>query len=218
MPGQYATRGGILDVYPPEADRPLRIEFFGDEIESMRKFDPASQRSADPIDEALLLPLTETPVSEELLGAVNARLSGERIEGTAARWSRQFAAPAQVFSRAGSSTPPSPVPTAHFSLMPEARVILDEPEFSPGNSTSSGDASWRLTNAAALEICVRPNDLYLAPEAWKNKCDPDPALTSNISRSRRPQKKVESGRPARSRKRRLPLPALLRVSMAHAQT
>ncbi|MGB6804831.1 MAG: transcription-repair coupling factor, partial [Candidatus Sulfotelmatobacter sp.] len=37
MPGQYAVRGGILDVYSPEADRPLRIEFFGDEADSIRK-------------------------------------------------------------------------------------------------------------------------------------------------------------------------------------
>ena len=44
MPGEYALRGGILDVYPPEADRPLRVEFFGDEVESIRKFDPATQR------------------------------------------------------------------------------------------------------------------------------------------------------------------------------
>src|SRR6185295_18842530 len=44
MPGEYALRGGLLDVYPPEADRPLRVEFFGDEIESIRKFDPGTQR------------------------------------------------------------------------------------------------------------------------------------------------------------------------------
>ena len=74
-------RGGILDVYSPEADRPVRIEFFGDEVESIRKFDPATQRSSNPVDEALLLPLTETPVSEELLGAIHARLSGQRIAG-----------------------------------------------------------------------------------------------------------------------------------------
>lgn len=82
MPGQYATRGGILDVYSPEADRPTRVEFFGDEVESIRKFDPASQRSSNPVDEALLLPLTETPVTEELLGSINARLSGRRIAGS----------------------------------------------------------------------------------------------------------------------------------------
>src|SRR2546430_6939712 len=51
MPGEYASRGGIFDVYPPEADRPLRIEFFGDEVESIRKFDPATQRSATNVDE-----------------------------------------------------------------------------------------------------------------------------------------------------------------------
>src|SRR5437763_6585262 len=39
MPGEYALRGGILDVYSPEADRPVRIEFFGDEVESIRKFE-----------------------------------------------------------------------------------------------------------------------------------------------------------------------------------
>src|ERR1700723_61951 len=44
MPGQYALRGGILDVYSPEAERPVRIELFGDEAESIRRFDPASQR------------------------------------------------------------------------------------------------------------------------------------------------------------------------------
>ena len=40
MPGEYALRGGILDVYSPEAERPVRIECFGDEVESIRKFDP----------------------------------------------------------------------------------------------------------------------------------------------------------------------------------
>src|SRR5207237_4873642 len=81
MPGEYALPAGILDLYPPEADRPLRVEFFGDEIESIRKFDPATQRSSHPTDEAVLLPLTETPVGEELLGAIHARLSGKRITG-----------------------------------------------------------------------------------------------------------------------------------------
>src|SRR5580700_4791996 len=81
MPGEYALRGGILDVYPPEADRPVRIEFLGDEVESIRKFDPTTQRSSNSVEEALLLPLTETPVSEEVLGAIHARLSGKRITG-----------------------------------------------------------------------------------------------------------------------------------------
>src|SRR5215472_8138937 len=84
MPGQYAPRGGILDVYSPEAERPVRIEFFGDEVDSIRRFDPTSQRSSNPTDEALLLPLTETPVTDQLLGAIHTRLSGKRISGSEA--------------------------------------------------------------------------------------------------------------------------------------
>ena len=86
MPGQVTLRGGIMDVYSPEMDRPVRIDFFGDEIESMRKFDPETQRSSSPVDEITLLPLTETPVKDELLGAVHARLvrggsAGADLEG-----------------------------------------------------------------------------------------------------------------------------------------
>src|SRR6195952_3578552 len=75
MPGQLTLRGGIIDVYSPEMDRPIRIDFFGDEMESIRKFDPETQRSSSQLDTALLLPLTETPVTEKLLSAINARLT-----------------------------------------------------------------------------------------------------------------------------------------------
>src|SRR5580693_2980873 len=80
MPGQFTRRGGIFDVYSPEADRPVRVELFGDEIESLRKFEPESQRSSAAVAEAWLLPLTETPVSEELLAAVHQRLTGSRLD------------------------------------------------------------------------------------------------------------------------------------------
>jgi transcription-repair coupling factor (superfamily II helicase) len=49
-PGQYAVRGGILDVYPPTAPHPYRLEFFGDELESLRTFDPSTQRSLEDRD------------------------------------------------------------------------------------------------------------------------------------------------------------------------
>jgi transcription-repair coupling factor (superfamily II helicase) len=57
--GQYSVRGGIVDVFPPEAQWPYRLEFFGDQIESVREFDPSSQRSRKPTPHALLLPLSE---------------------------------------------------------------------------------------------------------------------------------------------------------------
>ncbi|MEA3408206.1 MAG: transcription-repair coupling factor [Chloroflexota bacterium] len=58
-PGTFCHRGGIVDVFPPNHSLPLRIEFFGDEIDSIRTFDPATQRSEGQIDEAMLAPATE---------------------------------------------------------------------------------------------------------------------------------------------------------------
>jgi len=45
LPGEFAVRGGLLDVFPPDAEQPLRIEFFGDQMESIRQFEVSSQRS-----------------------------------------------------------------------------------------------------------------------------------------------------------------------------
>ncbi|MDR3676050.1 MAG: transcription-repair coupling factor [Acidobacteriota bacterium] len=57
--GQYSVRGGIIDIFPPEAEWPFRLEFFGDQLESVREFDPSTQRSRKPVPKALLLPLSE---------------------------------------------------------------------------------------------------------------------------------------------------------------
>ena len=50
LPGEFSLRGGILDVFPPDADDPVRIELFGDQVESIRRFDVASQRSLAALD------------------------------------------------------------------------------------------------------------------------------------------------------------------------
>ena len=59
-PGQFALRGGILDVYSPAADRPFRAEFFGDELDTMGYFDPDTQRRVENVDEVVILPVGET--------------------------------------------------------------------------------------------------------------------------------------------------------------
>lgn len=55
-PGDFSVRGGIIDIYAPTADQPLRMEFFDDEIDSLRYFDVDSQRSFDPVQHAEILP------------------------------------------------------------------------------------------------------------------------------------------------------------------
>ncbi|HEY9156134.1 MAG TPA: transcription-repair coupling factor, partial [Opitutaceae bacterium] len=53
-PGHYAIRGGIIDIYPITANQPYRLDFFGDEIEEIRAFDPVTQRSGEPVEEISL--------------------------------------------------------------------------------------------------------------------------------------------------------------------
>ncbi len=65
VPGTFSRRGGILDVFSPDSDYPLRIEFYGDEIESLRLFDPATQRSVATIKWASIVPAREIVLSAE---------------------------------------------------------------------------------------------------------------------------------------------------------
>jgi transcription-repair coupling factor (superfamily II helicase) len=175
MPGQYALRGGILDVYSPEAERPVRIEFFGDEVDSIRRFDPASQRSSNPVDEALLLPLTETPVSDHLLGAIHTRLSGKRIVGSGQPGSEEIV---EAAVRAGGVTvfpgwefyaPVAGADRSIFDLLPRAAVLLDEPE----QLRLEFDRFWtrvgEMHERSGVGNLVRPEDLYLPPDHWWQK-------------------------------------------------
>ena len=73
-PGQFALRGGILDIYSPAADRPFRCEFFGDELDTMGYFDPDTQRRTENVDQVVVLPVGET----------QPRLHNEGLEGLCA--------------------------------------------------------------------------------------------------------------------------------------
>jgi transcription-repair coupling factor (superfamily II helicase) len=178
MPGEFAHRGGLLDVYPPESDRPLRIEFFGDEVESIRKFDPATQRSAASTDDVVLLPLTETPVEEEILAAINARLSGERLSGNEEIIEQAVRVTGvTVFPGWELYAPVAAKPASFFDLLPNAAVLLDEPE----QLAESQDAWWtRLQETHERSLVgnlVRPEDLYLSPEEWRGRVAQAPVLT-----------------------------------------
>lgn len=61
-PGELNRRGGIIDIFPPGDDLPLRIEFFGDEIDSLRRFNPVTQRSQERVQTAIVGPPHETPL------------------------------------------------------------------------------------------------------------------------------------------------------------
>ncbi len=66
--GEYAIRGGIIDLFPPGHDNPVRMDLFGDEIESLRSFDPATQRTLEKIKSFTLQPVTEFFLDENSIG------------------------------------------------------------------------------------------------------------------------------------------------------
>ena len=166
MPGHFTRRGGILDVYSPEADRPVRIEFFGDEIETIRKFDPETQRSQSGLDEAQLLPLTETPVTERLLAAVNARLSRERIE-TADEEMAEAAAAAggvSVFPGWEFFAPVAGAPKSLLSLLPRCALFVDEPAMVRNQIDRWWNKVEQGHERSGIGSLIRPEDIYLRPE------------------------------------------------------
>jgi transcription-repair coupling factor (superfamily II helicase) len=178
MPGQVTIRGGIIDVYSPETDRPVRIDFFGDEIESIRKFDPETQRSSSSLDDALLLPLTETPVTERLLAAINARLTRSGIAGATLEGGEE---PGEllthVATRTGSEATVfpgweffAPVAGANLTLLdllsasgPTPRVFIEEPAM----VKNQGERWWNKVeqrhDRSGIGSLIRPEDIYLSP-------------------------------------------------------
>ena len=79
-PGEYAVRGGLIDLFPMGSLMPYRVDLFGDEVDSIRTFDPDTQRSLYPVPEVRLLPGREFPMDEATRKAFRARWR-ERIEG-----------------------------------------------------------------------------------------------------------------------------------------
>ena len=177
MPGQVTVRGGILDVYGPEMERPVRIDFFGDEIESMRRFDPETQRSSSAVDEVLLLPLTETPATEALLGAINARLTRSGTAGAVLEGGETPAELVNHVSHAALKTGEATifpgwefyaaVAGAKSSLLElmgaQTRVLVEEPSM----VENQGERWWNKVEQrherSGIGSLVRAEDLYLSP-------------------------------------------------------
>ena len=78
--GEFSMRGGILDVFPAFGDHPLRIEFFGDEVESLRAFDPTTQRSTEKLEMITVLPGREIVISEKTAAAAKRNIDARVAE------------------------------------------------------------------------------------------------------------------------------------------
>jgi transcription-repair coupling factor (superfamily II helicase) len=83
-PGTFSRRGGIIDIYPPNVPQPVRIELFGDEVDSMRAFDPTTQRSLHRVEACTIAPATEAlPKFGHLAAERLAELDDSTLHGPA---------------------------------------------------------------------------------------------------------------------------------------
>ena len=126
VPGDVSRRGGILDIFPPSSEQPVRIDLFGDTIDAIRFFDPESQRSLDPVQSVTITPATELPPEDDrpprLDTADLAEESRERVEADLEKLAAGEPFDEQDFYRGLAAHRPA---TAH--LPKGGIVVLDNP-------------------------------------------------------------------------------------------
>ena len=197
--GEFARRGGLVDVFPSAAPLPIRIELFGDEIDSMRVFDPTDQRSLRPIDEVVLLPASEFLVPAggvTEIGERAARLPGraklpDRLAADLARFEEgvragtgelgahaghvhDVGAAARALETGDAAEVWAAVlcpATGLDHVPPSTLLVLDE----PGDIADAADFLWRQAEERRTEM-VAGGDLpkewpeaYLGPREWKSR-------------------------------------------------
>ncbi len=149
MVGEYSLRGGIFDVFPAEASRPVRIELFGDEIESIRQFDVESQRSVLKVPSATLLPLAEYPKSRALLRELAQAAEAADLD---------LSNPGEVFPGWEFLTPLVRPRTENLlALQPEALIVLDE----PSGIQSAADRLWQRLEHPDRPAPIEPEKNFL---------------------------------------------------------
>ncbi len=147
MVGEYSVRGGIMDVYPSDQSQPVRIEFFGDEIEEIRRFDPETQRSIHKLKECVLQPFTEFQRSRELLARLADHMRDLGIRG-------------RDLPVGGEPFPGWELMTALFrpregtilDFFDRPLLVIDEPEMTSGAATRF----WTRLEGSTGAVIVKP--------------------------------------------------------------
>ena len=167
--GEFAVRGSLLDLFPTGAERPYRIDLFDAEVETIRTFEPESQRSLDRADAIRLLPAREFPLDAEAIGrfraAWRARFEGNPNACPVYRDVSEGFAPAGIeywlplfFDRTGTL----------FDFLPDSVLVIELPRV-----REQADAFWRDTGERHEQRrhdierpVLAPGELFLAPDEF----------------------------------------------------
>ncbi len=190
-PGQAALRGDILDLYAPHAPRPCRIEFFGDEIDRISYYDPATQRSEEQLLEALITPATEAPQDAAAIARALSSIGGSADPAAARGFDAQ-----RIAWEAGKASPGAeallPVlypnaPATLLSYLPSDAILLLQ---EPPRLEDAAQAAYRLFEQEVTamlnrgEGCSAQMELLLPPDALFRALDtPHTGLLYTLKRS-----------------------------------
>ncbi len=168
-PGEYSIRGGLIDLYPMGATLPYRLDLFGDELESIRTFDPDTQRSLYPIDKVRLLPGREFPVDEAARASFRGRWRA-RFEGDPSK--------VPIYRDIGSGITPAGIeyylPLFHdpaatlFDYLNEDALFLTHGAVSESAQRFYTDCEQRHRFLAydPQRPLLSPSELFLTSEQW----------------------------------------------------
>ncbi|CBY27629.1 TPA: transcription-repair coupling factor [Yersinia enterocolitica] len=183
--GEFATRGALLDLYPMGSEEPYRIDFFDDDIDSLRVFDVDSQRTLSEVDQINLLPAHEFPIDKNA------------IELFRSQWREQFEVrrdAEHIYQQVSKGIWPAgieywqplffsqPLPTL-FSYLPENTLLINT-----GSLESSAERFWQDVNQRYESRRVDPMRPLLAPETLWLRVD---SLFSELKEWPRVQFKTE---------------------------
>ncbi|HDL7749186.1 TPA: transcription-repair coupling factor [Yersinia enterocolitica] len=183
--GEFATRGALLDLYPMGSEEPYRIDFFDDDIDSLRVFDVDTQRTLSEVDQINLLPAHEFPIDKNA------------IELFRSQWREQFEVrrdAEHIYQQVSKRIWPAgieywqplffnqPLPTL-FSYLPENTLLINT-----GSLESSAERFWQDVNQRYESRRVDPMRPLLAPETLWLRVD---SLFSELKEWPRVQFKTE---------------------------
>jgi transcription-repair coupling factor (superfamily II helicase) len=151
MVGEYSVRGGVVDIFSPEASRPARLDMFGDLVESVRRFDVESQRSVLKIEDCTLLPLSEWQKSRALLAGLYELLSQTDLSR------RDLPVPGEPFPGWELLVPMvRPREGSVFGLVDQPIVLWDEPEQIRG----AAERYWKRLEQIERSPAYDPERIY----------------------------------------------------------
>jgi transcription-repair coupling factor (superfamily II helicase) len=169
-PGDFSLRGGIVDLFSPLYDEPLRIEFFGDLVESIRRFSTETQRTIDTLNEAVILPARETIIAaskmNEIIGRIRKRASEMELAPTRVRQLVQKIKTEGMFPGIESLSPLvyERLGTV-FDFVPRRTAwVMVEPARLAAAAEAFAESVQRSYSSTFEkgDLCVAPADLYLS--------------------------------------------------------